>query len=195
MRRNINKRKKGFTLIELLIVIGIIAVLALAVIFTLSPAELLREARDSNRLSDMALLKTSISLYLTDVTVPNINGGANQRCYGSYGPTSTAACAVPFITANSSVASISRAVNGSGWLPVNLGAIVGGSPIGVLPLDPINDVNYYYLYISTSSPGITFKLAARIESAKYSSGGPSDVVSNDGGSSGLWYETGTELTL
>lgn len=40
--------RKGFTLIELLIVIGILAVLATAVIMVLNPAELLKQARDSH---------------------------------------------------------------------------------------------------------------------------------------------------
>ena len=65
-----NSRKagnKGFTLIELLVVIAIIAVLAVVVILTLNPAALLQEARDANRVSDMATLKSALSLYLADV--------------------------------------------------------------------------------------------------------------------------------
>ena len=61
------KNRKGFTLIELLVVIAIIAVLAVVVVLTLNPAELLRQARDSNRLSDFATMKSAISLYATDV--------------------------------------------------------------------------------------------------------------------------------
>src|SRR5712691_11704897 len=64
MRRNSHS---AFTLIELLIVIAIIAVLAVVVILTLSPAELLRQARDSNRLSDMDTITKAISLYTLDV--------------------------------------------------------------------------------------------------------------------------------
>jgi prepilin-type N-terminal cleavage/methylation domain-containing protein len=57
-----SKRRPGFTLIELLVVIAILAVLAVVVILTLNPAGLLQESRDSNRLSDMATLNTSLSL-------------------------------------------------------------------------------------------------------------------------------------
>src|SRR5579863_4498952 len=59
--------RKGFTLIELLVVIAIIAVLAVVVVLTLNPAELLRQARDSNRISDFATLKSALSLYAEDV--------------------------------------------------------------------------------------------------------------------------------
>src|SRR3989338_2108717 len=55
--KHIIKNSKGFTLIELLVVIAIIAVLAVAVILTLNPAELLKQARDSTRVSDMSTLK------------------------------------------------------------------------------------------------------------------------------------------
>ncbi|HEY4525527.1 MAG TPA: prepilin-type N-terminal cleavage/methylation domain-containing protein, partial [Candidatus Paceibacterota bacterium] len=48
--------RKSFTLIELLIVIAIVAILSTVVIITLNPAELLRQSRDSVRLSDLSLM-------------------------------------------------------------------------------------------------------------------------------------------
>ena len=56
----------AFTLIELLIVIAVIAVLSVVVVLALNPAELLRQSRDANRLSDMASLSSAVSLYLED---------------------------------------------------------------------------------------------------------------------------------
>jgi prepilin-type N-terminal cleavage/methylation domain-containing protein len=50
--------RSAFTLIELLVVIAIIGMLAVVVILTLNPVELFRQARDSNRLSDLATLTT-----------------------------------------------------------------------------------------------------------------------------------------
>src|SRR5258708_2103409 len=62
----------GFTLIELFVVIAIIAILSVVVILTLNPTELLKQARDSNRISDLSTLKSAISLYLSDVTTPSL---------------------------------------------------------------------------------------------------------------------------
>jgi len=194
-------QQKGFTLIELLVVLAIIAVLSLVAIFTLNPTELLRQSRDSNRISDFGTLKTAISLYLADVTTPSL--GTAKKCYGSWGPTSTTACIVPFanagIIAHGSIyvasSTTNKAVNSTGWLPINFTSISSGAPFGTLPVDPLNTAANYYTYVATSSPGITFKLATTIESAKYKAGGPNDVVSADGGNSNLWYETGTELSL
>ena len=83
-----NKAVKGFTLIELLIVIAIVAILSVVVILTLNPAELLKQTRDSNRISDLSTLKSALSLYLADVTTP-ILAGDYTRCY--YSVTSTPA--------------------------------------------------------------------------------------------------------
>jgi prepilin-type N-terminal cleavage/methylation domain-containing protein len=69
--------RRGFTLIELLVVIAIIAILAVVVVLTLNPAELLRQSRDSNRVSDMATLTSALNLYNTD------QGGATSYNMGS----------------------------------------------------------------------------------------------------------------
>ncbi|MCX6788427.1 MAG: type II secretion system protein, partial [Candidatus Jorgensenbacteria bacterium] len=60
-------RKLGFTLVELLIVIAILAILAVAVVLVLNPAQLLKQGRDSTRLSDMAALNSALALFNTDV--------------------------------------------------------------------------------------------------------------------------------
>src|SRR5690349_16335843 len=66
--------KKGFTLVELLIVIGILAVLATTAVVILNPAQLLAQARDSQRLSDLASLQSALALYVTDTTTPDMDG-------------------------------------------------------------------------------------------------------------------------
>jgi prepilin-type N-terminal cleavage/methylation domain-containing protein len=58
--------RRGFTLIELLVVIAIIAVLAIVVVLTLNPAQLLKQSRDSGRLSDMNTITSALNIYNED---------------------------------------------------------------------------------------------------------------------------------
>ncbi len=68
------KTNKGFTLIELLIVIGIIAILAAAVIITVTPGERLQDAREATRRANVSAIGTAVQLKVVDMpsTVGNI---------------------------------------------------------------------------------------------------------------------------
>ncbi len=190
------KSSKGFTLIELLVVIAIIAVLSIVVILTLNPAELLRQARDSNRISDLATIKSAISIYLADVRTPVI-ASSTERCYESVlQANATSACAwFPSVAVGNTTTSINyRSVNGNGWIPISFNSISSGAPFGSLPVDPLNDINYMYTYVGSSTQ-LTFKVAAFMESAKYRNGGSVDVESKDGGKDINVYESGTNLDL
>jgi len=85
MKNHIN-RNRGFTLLELLIVIAIIAILSVALIIVINPAETLKKSRDANRISDLNALKTALGIYMTSTTTPNLGGagitdaGANTVC-------------------------------------------------------------------------------------------------------------------
>ncbi|MBU6500666.1 MAG: type II secretion system protein [Patescibacteria group bacterium] len=193
MKHNKNNNK-GFTLIELLVVIAIIAVLSIVVILTLNPAELLKQARDSNRISDLNTMKSAISLYLADVSTVNL--GTASKCY--FGVITTTTCATWMTTQSATqttAIATARSVSGNGWIPVAFTNISSGAPIGSEPLDPTNTGNLFYSYMATSSPSTTFKLAAKTESVKYSASGTSDVESTDGGKDNSTYETGTEITM
>ena len=71
--------EKGFTLLELLIVVGIIAILSVALILVLNPAETLKKSRDAQRISDLATMKTALGLYVTSTTTPYL-GAYCARC-------------------------------------------------------------------------------------------------------------------
>jgi prepilin-type N-terminal cleavage/methylation domain-containing protein len=168
--------RSAFTLIELLVVIAIIAILAVVVVITLNPAELLRQSRDSNRLSDMATLQSAINLYNTDQSsASNFSLGSSSVTYISIpDPTATTTAGTDcsglgFPSGGSfhcAASSTYRNINGTGWIPVNLTNISSGAPIGNLPIDPINttSTNFYYTY---QTNGTTFKLRAVPESSKY----------------------------
>ena len=203
-----NKQTKGFTLIELLVVIGIVAILSAVVILTLNPAELLKQSRDSNRLSDMATLKSALSLYLADVTTPNLAsssfGAATYNyngCYVTNGQTaanvSTTAAGCGLFAAGTYVAlSVAsgtsanlRNVNGTGWIPVDLTTISAGAPVGSLPVDPSNTGPLFYAYRASST--LVFEInVSGIESSKFTTGA-NDVRSTDGGNRNDIYEVGT----
>ncbi len=199
--KEIIKNSKGFTLIELLVVIAIIAVLAVAVILTLNPAELLKQARDSTRVSDMSTMKSAMSLYLADVATPTQSSTCALSVAFSAGSITT--CGNRYTISNTLVSSSQSgnfSINGTGWIPVDFTAISSGAPIGNLPRDPSNastTAPLYYSYVG-SSTSLVFELAAKMESSKYSKSGGSDVESTDGGGgpvSSTIFQVGTNLAL
>jgi prepilin-type N-terminal cleavage/methylation domain-containing protein len=193
--------KKGFTLIELLIVIGILAVLATITVLVLNPAELFRQARDSQRISDVGSIKGALSLYLTTVATPDLSmvGACVDEASPNYWG-SVAGATESFTGTPTQHANVSRTVDGNGWIPVNLGAISGGAPLSVLPIDPLNPNTAAQSYTYACKAGsLTFEIDANMESARYSQGGSDDVESNDGGDQNAGatavYEVGTEPGL
>lgn len=185
------KTQKGFTLLELLIVIAILAVLATVAVLVINPAEYLRQARDSQRVGDLAALKGAIDLYLTNATSPDLTvgvaGNAGRCTVGIVSPF-TQACTTSAV----------RAVNGTGWVLVDLAGMTGGSPLPTLPIDPTNNATYFYAYAANETAN-TYELDARLESVKFR-----DQMMTDGGDKNTcttfteatcWHETGNSLTL
>ena len=182
--------KKGFTLLELLIVIGILAILSTTMILVINPAQLLKKARDSQRISDLNTMKTAIAYYVTNYSSPVI--GAIDKTYSDVNG------AVCDAKADGSTSTAST-VDGNGWLPIDFTDLTEGSPIGALPRDPAQtasgaDPARYYVYLVASATNYTFQLVANMESSYYSNGGPGDVEQYDGGTIATLYEVGTANT-
>lgn len=157
---------KGFTLLELLIVIAIIAILSIALVFMLNPAETLKKARDAQRISDLKTVKTALGIMLTATSTPSLDGtfgatsavvcsstGAGTAGVGKIAystgtvPTVTSAAVGadsvatgPYVAAAASSAT-PASVDGLGWIPVKLKALTGGTPISSFPIDPTNTVS------------------------------------------------------
>ncbi len=201
------KGATGFTLIELLVVIAIVAILSVVVILTLNPAELLNQARDSNRLSDISAIRSAVALYQSDLTQTSLAPDGGNACYtststlaggaGQCGDNGTPLFASAYLTQTTTTSYLgNRSIDGTGWVPLDFSSITAGSPFPILPADPVNDSNYYYAYVATSSGNGTFKVvAARLQSTRYGNGGSSDAVSNDGGTNANAFEMGTNLNL
>ncbi len=60
------KKQKGFTLIEILVVIGIVAILAAAVLIAINPARQFAQARNSQRLSNVNSVLNAIGQRMAD---------------------------------------------------------------------------------------------------------------------------------
>lgn len=191
--------RKGFTLIELLIVVGILAVLATITVLVLNPAELFRQARDSQRLSDLGSLKGAVSLYLTTVTTPDLAFGA-FTCGTDWGSDKVGVANKPASVAATNGSPSNAAafgVDGTGWVTVKLDAMSGGSPLPVLPRDPnTSDATKFYTYSCGGLSNLKFELTAKMESGRYihTPLGSDDVEGTDGGNDLDRYETGTQLT-
>ncbi|MCL4405036.1 MAG: prepilin-type N-terminal cleavage/methylation domain-containing protein [Patescibacteria group bacterium] len=162
---------KGFTLIELIVVVAILSVVATVVVVVLNPGELLAQSRDSCRLSDLSSLSNALTIFSTDqysqsMGVPNtiyvsVPDNASSTCGNLDLPTPpsgyTYHCASTTYSAN---------VNGTGWLPVNLTLVNGGSPLVKLPIDPTNSTSsgLYYTYVTD---GVRYELTGMPESVKF----------------------------
>jgi prepilin-type N-terminal cleavage/methylation domain-containing protein len=191
-------KHKGFTLIELIIVIAVLAVLSVVVILVLDPAQMIKRARDAQRISDLQIIKKALSLYITDVFSPTI-AKSGSTCYTSVTSTISATCGGRHNTVSQGTSTDANLikVNGTGWVGSDgtaggpdLTKISAGAPIGQWPDDPVNNTTYFYSYVASTTSNF-FELNAKMESAKYQNGGPNDVESRDGGSSSTVYEVGT----
>ncbi|MCX6702567.1 MAG: prepilin-type N-terminal cleavage/methylation domain-containing protein [Candidatus Wolfebacteria bacterium] len=174
-------KESSFTLIELLIVIGILAVLATVAVLALNPLELIRQARDSTRMTDLNTLNKALSVYQSS---GQTNLGTANTIYISI-PSSQANCSDLGLPTSSRgwsyacvVSSTLRDSDGTGWIPLNFTAVSYGTPLEKLPVDPINTTSSgnYYTYVM----GGSWELTTEFESQKYHPKAINDVDSYPG---------------
>src|SRR6266481_355975 len=225
MNRFFSKSQKGFTLLELLIVIAIIAILSVILILVLDPAETLKKSRDAQRISDLATVKTALGIYTTTTSTPFLAGASTSTgcksgsASGTYlaaskiwysidsGSKITSAAALDgglagtTPTSSQVVAASVPLTDGTGWIPVNLSGLIGGSTISGWPIDPVNTVaslaqpvNTDLVYRYTCNLTTTkYEVDAALESNTYTVADNKEL--KDGGNNSSTYEVGTDLTL
>ena len=158
-----NTFSKGFTLVELLIVITILAALAAAVVVVLNPAELLAQARDAQRLADLTTLRDSTLLILSQLPATNLCA-VTTTCTTGHCTPATAPATQPFAT--TCTLDPDRTTAGTtGWMGIDFSLMPGGSPIAVLPVDPVNNTIHFYGFRANDMR--TFKLVTRLESVRH----------------------------
>jgi prepilin-type N-terminal cleavage/methylation domain-containing protein len=207
-------RLKAFTLLELLIVIGILAVLSTTVLIVINPADLLARARDSNRISDLSVVNSSINTLVAFYS--NTSLGSVNTVYISL-PSDQSNCSdlnlpslpSPWVYHCVTQANLTK-VDGNGWVPIDFTQMDIGSPISRLPLDSKNTYtqdlsqsnDFFLTYAVNSSK--QWELNAKTESSKFgfterdsfpivNAATISSPVS-DGGDNGL-YEIGSNLFI
>ena len=189
--RTRNFSRASFTLIELLLVIGVTAVLSTVVLVVINPAELLKQARDSQRLNDLYTLNKALAI--REVGTQGTSG-SSSTVYISI-PDTSPTCAnlgllalPPGWSWGCVPSSTLRNIDGTGWIPLDLTTFASGPPITKWPIDPVNATSsgHYYAYVT----GGSWKLAGNLESKKRALMPPTD-----GGRDPTIYEVGSDLTL
>lgn len=197
---------EGFTLLELLIVIAIISILFVGVVVTLNPAETLKKARDTQRVTDLSTLKTAISLYVNETTSPAM--GTALHVYLSVDlaakdvtaktPSGVNAASASYTNFDQvATADLIGETDDDGWIPINFAGMSIGSPLSNLPKDPTNtitgsvpaDTDLCYRYVVDAS--YNFEINCAFESTYYKT--TIDLDGTEGGNEADLYEVGTKL--
>jgi prepilin-type N-terminal cleavage/methylation domain-containing protein len=206
---------QSFTLLELLIVIAILAILAATILLVLQPQELLKQARDANRISSLKQLSNSINFALTETGgTLDMDGSFSNTCKGETNQTIYLSLIDTTTTCQNLInqgylaspptnwhyhcptsTTYQTKTNGLGWLPIDFSQ-VSSLQISHLPIDPKNQAQnqLFYSYICDNT-NKTFELDPVLESKKFRAWGSKDRVTTDGGDSYDLYEVGTDLTL
>ena len=147
---SVTSEKKGFTLIELLIVITILGILAAAIMVAINPARRMAQARDAKRKSDINAIANALVGFYT------LTGGypRERACDTSRGI---------YATPSDSTSWPCTGVTGSDWNTtewindqlIHEMLVVNQAFLKRLPIDPINNITFYYKYEPRRDSGPT----------------------------------------
>jgi len=165
MELKILKDSRGVTIVELAVVALILFILITSVLLIVNPAEIQAKGRDEKRLADLGKLDRAINEYnLDNASFPDLVDTTRTSTIlpvGNSGPLSDPT---------------------DGWIDINLVLYMTQ-----LPIDPLNDTNYFYSYRHTTHG---YELNATMEQFTEFSDN-----SYDGGDDASAYEIGNDLTI
>ena len=164
----VSKKGRGFFIFSAILgLLAIPAVMIMMTLWALNPKGILEDSRDAQRLNDLNILNSAISLYR--VTTDGVLSCVPGNVYDSRDGT--------------------RAIDGTGWLPIDLAKMEYGSPIAELFIDPNNNSSYFYSY-ACDPVSNKYELNTRFEGETYKRD-----TKGDGGNNPDVYEVGTDLNL
>ncbi|MFW5703255.1 MAG: type II secretion system protein [Patescibacteria group bacterium] len=194
--KNQSNLKKAFTIIEILIVVGIISILAVALIVLVNPAEAQKRTRDTKRLKDAQFLESVVKQAIDDDSsvFTGLCTEDDETCYSGAGAyTGAAASAGDTVTCTGDTVTPTENWIGDGQVDLCNYA-------KAIPVDPLNsasstcvddsettDTKTCYVYYALVVNGTEYEVAVRQESTSNVS-----KVANDGGNSDEWYEIFTQ---
>ncbi len=192
-----NHNSSSFTLIELLIVIAILAILMSVVVIAINPAEIMKRARDSQRISDLANLGKVLSMALSEgLLTSSICDGT--KIYASLPDSIPLSNNLPsgFHWQQVSEDNL-RKSDGTGWIPINLsGSYTSGFSLASLPVDPSNTLNDGLYYTFYCNPQQQYILTSYMESKTFGpKGNETSKTNKDGGPDPYLYEVGSNLFI
>ncbi len=171
---------RGFTLVELSLTIAIVAGLTAVAVIAMNPAELSAQMRDGQRIAAVGTLRETLGVLIAENPSLPTGFGLTNFAYISLPDTHSDCRNIINLPPRTdgrvyhcvTAANLMR-IDGTGWMPVNLTAIRGGSPISVLPIDPINNASFFYEYLPSAHHRYAF--SARIESIRQITQNPSGI--------------------
>ncbi len=168
--------RQSFTLVELMIVIAILAILSAIVIFTLNPARLFDNFRDTKRVTDITSIHRAINFMETWNT--SMSYGTSTNVYISL-PDASPTCSaytLPTLPAGYSYACSSLAnhqkTDGTGWIPINFTVSDSNRYLSNLPVDPVNNITFFYTYY----PGGSYEVSALLKNPNTNSINDDDAM-------------------
>jgi len=206
--------RKTFTLIELLIGIFILTSIIGLIISIIKPTEIYKKARDNQRIVDLNFLESNIKSYLLLANTSSIYAtstlnrvflslvlpsfATNTNCKNYFPTLPDLPSGWEYVCSKTPTST-----DGTGWIPIDFRNYMIYT-ITNLPLDPLNNSNYYYAFIANDTK---FVLYTQLEDSKnpaskndndnypylYSTGPNKRLLDQAQGLVGYWpFDEGTE---